>query len=181
MELQKIAVKFFSQETAPVPLVSFIDIFHRWIQETDGIYHDVADYSHMHDGAGIVLVARDANISIDETGGRRGLLYKQKTPLQGSSGEKLRHVFSAALNCCRKIENETLMAGRISFPATEAEVTIADRLSAPNTDQAYADLKQEIENFAQNFCDRRLISVERNKDPRQCLGLLLRSSGALEE
>src|SRR5215467_6210669 len=83
MELQKINVKFFVAEPNKIPLTDFIDIFHGWIQATDGVYHDVADYSHMQAGLGIVLVAADANVSIDETEGRRGLLYKQKAPLQG--------------------------------------------------------------------------------------------------
>ncbi|HEY3154720.1 MAG TPA: hypothetical protein VGK65_23870, partial [Candidatus Binatia bacterium] len=62
MDLQKINVKFFAVEKEPVPLTAFIDIFHSWIQASDGIYHDVADYSHMTNGPGIVLVAHDANV-----------------------------------------------------------------------------------------------------------------------
>jgi hypothetical protein len=43
MELQKINVKFFVAEPDKVPLTDFIDVFHGWIQATDGVYHDVAD------------------------------------------------------------------------------------------------------------------------------------------
>ena len=89
MELQKINIKVFTVEPNNVPLTDFIDIFHSWIQATDGVYHDVADYSHMQAGPGIVLVADDANVSIDETSNRRGLLYSQKTKLSGSNVEKL--------------------------------------------------------------------------------------------
>ena len=52
------------------------------------MYHDVADYSHMHAGPGIVLVANDANVSIDESDDRRGLLYSRKSPLSGSNLRK---------------------------------------------------------------------------------------------
>ena len=83
MDLQKINAKFFAAEPNKVPLTDFIDIFHGWIQATDGVYHDVADYSHMQAGPGIVLVADDANVSIDETGNRRGLLYSQKGNMTG--------------------------------------------------------------------------------------------------
>ena len=106
MDLQKINIKFFAVEKEPLPLTAFIDIFHSWIQATDGTYHDVADYSHMKSGPGIVLVAHDANVHIDETGGRRGLLYNRKTPLPGSNREKLRVVLRAALENCRKLEHE---------------------------------------------------------------------------
>ena len=67
MELQKLSVKWFVEQPNTVPLTDFIDIFHSWIQATDGVYHDVADYSHMHVGPGIVLVANEANVSIDES------------------------------------------------------------------------------------------------------------------
>ena len=89
MELQKITVKVFTEEPNAVPLTAFIDIFHQWIQASDGVYHDVADYSHMQSGPGIVLVAGDAHISIDETDARRGLLYSQKSKLSGSNLERL--------------------------------------------------------------------------------------------
>src|SRR5438034_3011310 len=111
MELQKINVKFFATDPNNPPLTDFIDLFHGWIQATDGLYHDVADYSHMQAGPGIVLVAQDAHVSIDETGGRRGLLFKQKTRLDGSNVEKLRHVFRSASENCRKIEEESAVAG----------------------------------------------------------------------
>ena len=85
MELQKLNVKFFVEQPNPIALTDFIEIFHSWIQATDGVYHDVADYSHMQAGPGIVLVANEAHLSIDETGNRRGLLFSQKAPLDGSN------------------------------------------------------------------------------------------------
>src|ERR687897_3091748 len=106
MELQKISVKVFAAEPDNIPLTDFIDVFHGWIQATDGVYHDVADYSHMRAGPGIVLVASHANLSIDETNNRRGLLYRQKSHLSGSNEEKIRAVLRAALKYCRRLEEE---------------------------------------------------------------------------
>src|SRR5688572_14871640 len=97
MDLQKLAVKFFVEQPNVMPLTEFIDIFHGWIQADDGAYHDVADYSHMHAGPGIVLIANDAKISIDEAESRRGLLFSQKGRIEGSNQEKLRIVLRAAL------------------------------------------------------------------------------------
>src|SRR5438094_6014701 len=118
MELQKLNVKFFVEQPHAVPLTDFIDIFHGWIQATDGIYHDVADYSHMQAGPGIVLVANEPNLHIDETGGRRGLLYSRKAPLLGTNQEKLRSVFRAALENCRKLEEEPVLRGKLRFSTT---------------------------------------------------------------
>src|SRR5437762_13303620 len=106
MELQKLGVKFFVESLHAVPLTDFIEIFHGWIQATDGIYHDVADYSHMQAGPGIVLVANDANVSIDETDNRRSLLYSQKSQLSGSKPEKSRTVLRSALTNCLGLEEE---------------------------------------------------------------------------
>src|SRR5215208_2214289 len=85
MELQKIAVKIFTEGPNSVPLSDFIDVFHGWIQSTDGVYHDVADYSHMRAGPGVVLIANSANVGIDESDNRRGLLFTQKTQVDGSN------------------------------------------------------------------------------------------------
>ncbi|HET7007906.1 MAG TPA: hypothetical protein VFK65_20540, partial [Candidatus Binatia bacterium] len=90
MELQKLNVKFFVEQPNAIALTDFIEIFHSWIQATDGVYHDVADYSHMQAGPGVVLIANSANVSIDESGNRRGLLFRQKAPLAGSNQDKLR-------------------------------------------------------------------------------------------
>ena len=60
MDLQKINVKFFAAGSGAVRLTDFIDIFNSWIQSSEGEYYDVADYSHMQAGPGIVLVTHEA-------------------------------------------------------------------------------------------------------------------------
>ena len=180
MELQKINVKFFVAEPNDVPLTDFIDLFHGWIQATDGVYHDVADYSHMQAGPGIVLVAQDAHVSVDEIGGRRGLLYKQKSRLEGSNQEKLRQVFRSALENCHRIEKEPALMGKMKFQASETEIAINDRLIAPNTEQAYSELKADLETFLHQLYDGSTVSMERNNDPRGCLGLRVKASRPFE-
>jgi hypothetical protein len=178
MDLQKITVKFFSKETEAIPLTAFIDIFHGWIQASDGVYHDVADYSHMPAGPGIVLVAQDANISIDETAGKRGLLYKQKARLAGSNPEKLEHVFRSALQNCHRIETEPGIGRKIEFQADEIEITINDRLIAPNTDEAFQEVKPELAAFLRRLYDDSKIFMERENDPRKTLTVRIKTSSS---
>jgi hypothetical protein len=154
MELQKINIKVFTVEPNNVPLTDFIDIFHSWIQATDGVYHDVADYSHMQAGPGIVLVADDANVSIDETSNRRGLLYSQKTKLSGSNLEKLSTVLRGALENCRRLEEEPALRGKLRFSGNEVEILVNDRLLAPNSGAAFEEIRPEID-----FLARRLYST----------------------
>lgn len=169
MDLQKINVKFFAVENEPIPLAAFIDVFHGWIQATDGIYHDVADYSHIRSGPGIILVTHEANVSIDETRGRRGLLYSQKAYLEGSNQQKLRHVIGAGLEYCRRLEEEPMFKGNLTFRRDEIEIAINDRLSAPNTDESFWEIKTVVGEVLSNVCGARLLSLAGDDDPRSRL------------
>ncbi|MCS7047943.1 MAG: hypothetical protein NZ483_01440, partial [Verrucomicrobiae bacterium] len=77
----KFGVKFFITNPEAKPLKDFIPVFHGWIQRQALPGHlliDVHDYSHVYQGPGILLVAHEANISIDQSEGRPGLLYLRK-------------------------------------------------------------------------------------------------------
>ena len=174
MELQKINVKVFTVEPNNIPLTDFIDIFHNWIQATDGVYLDVADYSHMQAGPGIVLVADAANVSIDETGNRRGLLYSQKGKLSGSNLEKLNTVLRSALENCQRLEQEPALRGKLRFVGNQVEILVNDRLVASNTSDAFEEIRPEID-----FLGRRLYAstnftlLRNHEDPRHRLNVTL--------
>jgi hypothetical protein len=174
MELQKINVKVFTAEPNDIPLTDFIDIFHTWIQATDGVYLDIADYSHMQAGPGIVLVADDANVSIDETGNRRGLLYSQKGKLSGSNLEKLNTVLRSALENCQRLEEEPALRGKLRFVGNQVEILVNDRLVAPNSSDAFEEIRPEID-----FLGRRLYAstnftlLRNHEDPRHRLNVTL--------
>jgi len=180
MDLQKLNVKFFVEQPNAVPLTDFIEIFHGWIQATDGIYHDVADYSHMQAGPGVVLIANDANVSIDESGSRRGLVFNQKTQLDGSNQEKLRTVFRAALENCRKLEEEPALRGKLRFSANEAVISVNDRLIGANSKESFDEIKREIKSFAKQLFGDAEYSFARDDDPRQRLNVHLKASTSLD-
>jgi hypothetical protein len=180
MDLQKLNVKFFVEPADVVPLTDFIDIFHGWIQATDGDYHDVADYSHMQAGPGIVLIANDANVSIDETENRRGLLFSQKRSVSGSNQEKLRSVFLAALENCRKLEEEPSVRGKLRFAANEAVLSVNDRLLGSNSDESFEELKKDVEAFAKQLFGADEVTLNHSSDPRQRLHVRLKTSAAVD-
>jgi hypothetical protein len=174
MELQKINVKVFSAEPNKVPLTDFIDIFHGWIQATDGVYHDVADYSHMQAGPGIVLVADDANVSIDETDNRRGLLYSQKSKLGGSNLEKLSAVLRSALENCHRLEEEPALRGKLRFSGNQVEILVNDRLLAPNKGEVFEELRPEIDFLARRLYASTNFKLSRNRqDTRHRLNMTI--------
>jgi len=174
MELQKINVKVFTAEPNNNPLTDFIDIFHNWIQATDGIYLDVADYSHMQAGPGVVLVADDANVSIDETGNRRGLLYSQKGKLSGSNLEKLNTVLRSALENCQRLEEEPALRGKLRFVGNQVEILVNDRLVAPNSSDAFEEIRPEIDFLGRRLYASTNFTLLRNQeDPRHRLNVTL--------
>jgi hypothetical protein len=151
MESHKLAVKFFAQTGADIPVKDFVPVFHRWIQGklVDGHQLiDVADYSHVHQGPGTVLVSYEANIHADLGDGKFGLLYIRKQPGAGSTfRERLRSTFAYALKAASMLEQDPALAGKLTFRTSDPVFLINDRLSAPNTPETFAQVRGELEAF----------------------------------
>ena len=180
MDLQKLNVKFFVADSNRVPLETFIHIFNSWIQASDGEYYDIADYSHLHDGPGVLLIAHEANISIDETGGRRGLLYNRKQLLQGSNQEKLRGVFQAALENCQRIEKEPSLQGKLRFTGSEVLFLINDRLVVPNTEETFHAVKPDLKNLGETLYGGSEFSLDHMADPKERLSVFMKTPHSFE-
>src|SRR5678815_1415872 len=93
MDVHKIHIKFFASEPVQVEQAEFVPVFHSWIQiqsVPDHTLIDVADYAHVKDGPGILLVANEANFYADWIGGRFGLTYQRKHPAPGDFKDRLR-------------------------------------------------------------------------------------------
>ena len=180
MDLQKINVKFFAAGSGAVRLTDFIDIFNSWIQSSEGEYYDVADYSHMQAGPGIVLVTHEANISVDNTRNRLGLLYNRKQPLRGSNAEKLQFVFRAALEFCRRIEREPALKGKVRFQGQDALFLVNDRLLAPNTDETFRAMKPELEEIARKLYGAGGFPLDHDGDPKQRFSVLIKAPQAFD-
>lgn len=176
MDLQKINVKFYvDEDSGEVSLTDFIPVFHSWIQISDGDFVDVADYSHVAAGPGIVLVAHEANVSMDNNDNRLGLLYSRKQPLSGTNREKLRTAFHLALEVCRRIEEEPVLRGKLRFRAGEALFLINDRLLAPNTEETFQSVKPELEELARRLYGGAEFTLRHRSDPRQRFAVDIRT------
>ncbi len=180
MNLDKINVKFFAEDYSEVPLTAFINIFHSWIRASDGDYYDVTDYSHMHAGPGILLIAHEANISIDNTGNRLGLLYNQKQSLQGSNREKLHSIFRLALDYCRRIEGEPSLQGKFKFRGDETLILINDRLLAPNTEETFRALRPDLEDLARTLCGGADFTLRHQTDLKTRFSVQIKSAAPFE-
>lgn len=145
MDLYKIGVKIFVTNPQAVNIRDFIPVFHGWIQQqkvADHLLIDVHDYSHVHNGPGILLVAHEGNFSLDQEGGRLGLFYYRKQPLEGTLEANLKRVLEIALHACQLLEVEPKLDG-IKFDTKQILVLANDRLLAPN-EPATADMLEPI-------------------------------------
>ena len=178
MDSSKLAVKFYADESSDVSADEVVPVFHSWIQEralADHMLIDVADYSHVPDGPGAVLVAREANIHLDRFDKQLGLRYSHKQRLEGSFSDRLRLVFRAALRACELLEQNTTLGGRIRFRTDQASFQINDRLLAPNTTHTFDALKPELNRFLTELYGE--VRVEhRQDDPKKLFEVFIRSN-----
>jgi hypothetical protein len=146
-ELYRLGIKVFCTEPTPLALPAFIPMFHRVIQDRglEGLLIDVADYSHVHHGPGVLLIAHEGNYAIDESGGRRGLAYYTKRRTEGSLAERLATACRRAFMACERLAREPEAAGRLAFSGAEIQVFANDRLLAPNTDATLAAFRPVLE------------------------------------
>lgn len=167
MDLHRIGIKFFAEESGAVELPEFIPVFHRWIQGKllDEILIDVADYSHVRGGPGILLVAHAGNYAYDETGGNRGLVYYSKHFLHGSLSARIATVGRRALAACALIEADEALKRRVRFRGDRVEIFANDRLLAPNTDQTWETLRPAVEDSLKKLFAEGEYRLERESDP----------------
>lgn len=163
---KRLSVKFFAQNPDVVQAGAFIPVFQRWIQRRSvpGLLIDVADYSHVPDGPGILIIAHEGDYAYDFRAGRPGILYTSKRPAVETLNGLLEHTFTAALAAVQLAEKEKKLNG-LTFDLSTAELTFVDRLNAPNTPEAFNVLQSQV--------DLDLTRVE--NDPRACLTVIAQS------
>jgi hypothetical protein len=180
MDVFKIAVKIFASADNFAP-DQFVPIFHHWIQNQSVEGHrliDVADYGHVVNGPGTVLVSSEANFYMDRAENRLGLLYARKLPIEGSFGDRLAAVVKAALKSAAHLETEPEVAGKLKFKTDELLIRLNDRLLAPANEKTVAAAKPGIEAFAKKlFGDK--AKVESHFTPGTQVEFQIRASESL--
>lgn len=169
MELQRLGVKFFASDPASIRLEELVPVFHGWIQRQAIPGHlliDVHDYSHIHNGPGILLVAHEGNFSLDMSGGRPGLSYYRKTPTTLPPAEHMAAIVKSAVQACTLLEKDAKILVKID----EMLVIANDRLEAPNDDAAFAELKPVVaEGLARAFPGTSFTLTRPTSNPRERL------------
>jgi hypothetical protein len=149
MELQHVNAKLLVKDSEGVDLEALIPVFHSWIQ--DKVFEDrlldIADYRHVHNGPGIILIGLEGDYSVDNTDGRLGIRYNRKAALDGSNQGRLKQAVRAALSACQRLEAEASLGGKLRFNGREVEVFVNDRLLAPNTEATRIAARPDFDAF----------------------------------
>lgn len=145
-DLVRIGAKLYAENPEVIDLESYIPLFHGWIQQRvlDGVPIDVADYAHVPDGPGVMLIAHEADRSLDLGAGRPGALYQRKREGSGTPAERFAASIAAADRLADDLSADPLGAG-VRFGRDEILIVVTDRLSAANDDAALAELAPAIE------------------------------------
>ena len=146
MDLQKFGIKFYLKEKEAYSPQDYIPVFHGWIQEQlipNHLLIDVADYSHVKDGPGIMLIAHEGHFSLDQENNKPGMMYMRRMEYLGNFQERFDEVFSMSLHAvtllCNKKELE------LDFHHNLFRFISNDRRLADNTRENQNLFQKEID------------------------------------
>lgn len=165
MNIQHINIKFYLENPETVNLADYAAVFNTWIQKQrlEELLIDVADYLHVHNGPGIMLIGHEADYSLDNRAGRLGLLYNRKEQLDGTTQEKLAQAVRATLTAAQILEKEK----SLKFNGQEVQIIINDRLLVPNTAETFAALEHDLREFFNRLYNGTEYSLAHHADLRE--------------
>jgi hypothetical protein len=180
LDLQRITAKLFVADPGAVGpgAAELIPVFHRWIQAGDlsGLPIDVADYGHVQDGPGVMLIGHEADRALDFWDGRAGFSYQRKREAVGTTRERLAQALREAAEGALRIEGEDDLG--VAFRGDELQLRIADRLQAPNTPETLAALSADIVGAVSDVFPDATAGLIRQSDARRPFTVAVALSGA---
>lgn len=166
---ERFQLKIYLDPSSHVELEAVVPVFHRFIRDKvlSELMIDVVDYSHVHDGPGVVLIGHESDYYLGKLDGVLGLVYSRKrgTPApEARLGDGMRRL----LNVARLLEQAGDLKPPALFRRDELTLRATDRLRAPNTSDVAGELGRELEQFLAGFGGA---SVERIDDPKGAVGV----------
>jgi len=154
MDAHKLQLKIYltPESARSLDIDAVVPVFHRWIKQhlLPELTIDVANYRHVPQGPGVVLIGHGSDYFVDEGEGRPGLLHNRKRAGL-PPGERLGDLARRTLNAAALLEKDLALTGKIKFATDELLFRVNDRLAAPNRDATFAALKPELDAFAQTI------------------------------
>jgi hypothetical protein len=176
VKVQQLSVKLFAEDPIGFDQSVLIPIFHDWIRRRrleDRLLIDVADYRHVADGPGVMLVAHEAHYGLDQGGGRLGLLCSRKRDEPGDASARLLDAVRDALRAGHYLEREPTFPLR--FRGGELEIRVQSRLLAPNRPETLVELRPELDAFLARLYPGADVQTDHLDEPRQAFGVRVRT------
>jgi hypothetical protein len=177
MQATKFQVKLYTR-AGEIESGKLIPVFHEWIRAkkiSDELLIDVADYAHVPQGPGVVLIGHQSDYYLDVADNRPGLLYSRTRGFDGDLEAGIDDAFQRALNACRLLEDEDSLG--LQFATDEVLFRVQDRLAAPNEDATYDAYKPALEQASSAFFGG-TPSLERVGSQREPFAVRIRTGGS---
>ncbi len=179
MNLQQLNWKILLRNPEATQTPEWFKVFNTWIPDAPEVFIDVADYRHVGEGPVILLAGHKASYSLDSAGGKLGLLYDVRQPLEGENAAKLASTLKRLLEGALRLEGEATFAVKPSFDAASLKLVVNNRAIAPNTEEGFAELKASAAPLLDTLFGAGNYSVTRDLDPKQRLALNVTGKSAL--
>ena len=155
-----------------------IPVFHRWIRESrlgPELLIDVADYRHVPDGPGVMIIGDQADYGLDEGGDGLGMAYRRKRDDASDPATRFTEALRAVLTACVALEGEPSLSLR--FDPGRLELGILSRLVAPNTAETYDALRPIASDLLAGLYGAAEITLRHIDDPRKPFAIAVEASG----
>lgn len=179
MDVERFCLKFFTRD-AGVDEACLIPIFHDWIRlkSLPGTLIDVADYRHVPDGPGIMLISHDINYAMEHGGGQFGLSAQRKLGAEGSHRERIVSLIQRMARFGTLLEEGSRLVGSLALEGGRFHYCANDRLRLPNTAASFAAIQPDLQAAAEGLYGNQPVTVTRlENDPRERLTAVVEAAG----
>jgi hypothetical protein len=182
LEPRRMSVKVFAEEPVSVAPEALVPIFQGWVRD-DALSHpvmiDVADYTHVAEGPGVILICHGGHYSYDLGGGRPGLRCTLTRAVYGGAEDPISLLLGFALDACALLEEQAGLQGALRFRTDELLFRFEDRLAAPPTTEAFREARRLIgRSLAALYTSAAEVAIEPVGAAREPLSLRVDVAGA---
>ncbi len=175
--MSRVRIKYFLEDPDGINPPELVPVFHRWIQRDalSGLWIDVADYLHVPEGPGIMLIGHEADLYLDFSRGKAGLAYVRKREFSSSLEDNVLLAIRSLDEAVSLFNKENALEQRYRVRTDELEITFLDRLRVPPELTDISTAVGATSRAVAEAAGREPGSIERiDADPRHPLSLRVR-------
>lgn len=160
----------FPVDRSPDDLEPALEVFHRFLQRglVEGLILDVADYRHVPDGPGVMLIGHDVDYGISH----RAFTVVRKRSAHDPAAQQLRDALRMGLGALDAIADDGGLG--VSVDRSRFIVTVPDRRLGP-ADQVAEALRAELEPVLAEVLGAGASLSIVDRDPRAAAAVAVRS------